>query len=377
MIKSMLEDVFEKIEAAIDLKHIAEVEQLHRDAMHYREVSRIPMNVNYPADDSLVKLPYTEVFNDPEKMLYNELVSIRNNVWNSVRIQDDYPLQIRPNYGIGIISSLFGAGVSVRDNAMPWVIPLPDENAFAKAVSHGIPDLKSELTERVLEAYEVFDAWLNKYPKCRQAIHVTQPDMQGPFDNLDLLRGSDIFYDLYDDPALVHQALQVISDTMVAYQKSLPILNDQLGDNCYVIHFAAYSGSILLKLDTETAMISEKMFEEFCMPYNQRVLNAMGGGSIHFCGGGKEWPARHMPRHNISCLNFGNPEMQDLFTDWKQAREQKICVVGYGQSRQYPFLLDQLKRGIRTGVTFTAKAENAEEARRVVAEHHRWCAENF
>lgn len=377
MIKSMLESVFEKIENALDMEHVAEVEKLHLDAMHYEKVSRIPMNVNYPPDESFPALPYTEVFNDPEKMLYNELVSIRNSVWNSVRIKDDYPLQIRPNVGIGIISSLFGAGISVRDDAMPWVLPFEDDDAFVKAVSHGIPDLKGGLAGKVQETYQVFDEWLSKYPKCKKAIHVTQPDMQGPFDNLDLMRGNSVFYDLYDDPELVQQALGVISDTMIAYQKSLPVLNDRLGDDCYVIHFAVYAGNILLKLDTETSMISEEMFEEFCKPNNERVLNEMGGGSIHFCGGGKAWPSKHMPDHNITCLNFGNPEMQDLFTDWKAAREKKICVVGYGQTQHYDFARQQMEKGLRTGVTFSVMADDVEEAKRVLAEHHQWCGKNF
>lgn len=377
IIRPMLESVLEKIEQALDMDHVSEAERLHQDAMHYRRVSRIPMNVNYPADETLPKLPFTEVFNNPEKMLYNELVSIRNSVWNSVRIQDDYPLQIRPNYGIGIISSLFGAGVSVRDDTMPWVIPFADDEAFVKAISHGIPDIRGGLSGRVLETYQVFEEWLSKYPKCKQAIHVTQPDMQGPFDNLDLMRGNSIFYDVYDDPEMVHQALDVVSDTMMAYQKSLPHLNDRLGDGCYVIHFAVYRGNILLKLDTETAMISEEMFEEFCKPYNQRVLNEMGGGSIHFCGGGKKWPSRQMPQHNITCLNFGNPEMQDLFADWGQAMEKKICVVGYGQNQHYEFLRQQMEKGIRTGVTFSVLADDVEEARNVLAQHRAWCDKNF
>ena len=370
--KELLNEVLEKIEDRLDLQHAAEVEKLHVDAMHYAEIPRIPLSIEFPADETFVRFPYTEVFKDPEKMLYNELVSLNDSVWNHVRLQDDYPLQIRPNYGVGLISSLFGAEIAVKDGMMPWVIHMKDESAFRKAIATGIPDLTGGLAGRVTEAYEVFQEYLKPYPKCTAAIHLTQPDMQGPFDNLDLLRGEDIFYDLYDDPQMVCEALDVISDTMIAYQQSLPKLNDRAGEDCYYIHRAIYGGNILLKLDTETAMLSEVMFEEFCRPYNQRVLEALGGGSIHFCGGGFDWHARQIPKHDIMSVNFGNPERQDLFTDWKDAMERKISVVGYGQMQSYSFIQDLLERGLRTGVTFLGWAENYEQAKRIYDNYREW-----
>lgn len=375
--RDKLEAVFEKIEDALDLDHVEEVEKLHLDSMHYEKVSRIPLSVSYPADPEFQSFTYAEAFHDPEKMLYNELVSIGCNVWNSVRIKDDYPLQIRPNYGIGVIPSLFGAEVKVKDDIMPWVVPLDGEEAFRKAISHGVPDVNGGLAGKVKEAYEIYREWLHRYPKCERAIHLTQPDMQGPFDNVDLMRGMEIFYDLYDEPEMVHEALNVVTDTMIAYQKSLPVLNDRAGKDCFYIHFAVYGGNMVIKLDTETAMLSEEMFEEFCKPYNERILKAMGGGSIHFCGGGKEWPARQMHHDHVTCLNFGNPEMQDLFTSWKDAREKKIPVVGYGQTQSYEFARQQMEKGIRTGVTFLSHADSLEEAQRAVEEHRMWCEKHF
>ena len=71
----------------------------------------------------------------------------------------------------------------------------------------------------------MFEEYLRPYPKCRKAIHLTQPDMQGPFDSVDLMSGGDVFYDLYDEPEMIHEALNVVSDTMVAFQfvRRIPI----------------------------------------------------------------------------------------------------------------------------------------------------------
>lgn len=373
MSEPMVTQVLEQIEALLDLEHAREVEGLHLDALHFRDIPRIPLSVEYPPDPRFPRLPFREVFNDPEKMLYNELVSIPNNILNSVKIQDDYPLQIRPNYGIGLISSLFGVKIRVDDDTSPWVLHFEDKKAFRAAISHGIPDLGGGLAGRVREAYDAFSRLLAPFPKCAAAIHMTQPDMQGPFCNLQLIRGDELFYDLYDDPEMIHEALDVITDTMIAYQKSLPKLNDRAGSDAHYILLGIYGGSFLLKLDTETAMISESMYEEFCTPYNQRILLAAGGGSVHFCGGGKEWPARRIPEHRISSLNFGNPELQDLLTDWDEARKRHISTVAYGWGQPYSFLQRKMEQGLHQGVTFLTRAESQSEAEEILARHRAWC----
>lgn len=373
----MLEKALEQLERNLDLEHAAKVEKLHLDAMNYEKTARIPLSVEYPADQQFPKYPFSEVFRSPEKMLYNELVSIGNNVWNSVRLRDDYPLQIRPNYGIGLIASLFGAEIRVDEDRMPWVMHIESEERFRKVISHGIPDIRGGLAGKIRETYEVFQELLRPYPKCAQAIRLTQPDMQGPFCNLQMIRGEETFYDLYDDPEMVHEALDVITDTMIAFQRSLPALNDRAGSHAHYILFGIFGGGFLLKLDTETAMISEDMYEEFCMPYNKRILDAVGGGSVHFCGGGKKWPSQRIPEENIYSVNFGNSDMQDILTDWTEARDRKISTIGYGWGLPYSFLKKYMERGLRTGVTFLTKADSFEEAKQILEQHNSWCERNF
>ena len=72
------------------------------------------------------------------------------------------------------------------------------------------------------------------------AIRLTQPDMQGPFCNLQLIRGDQLFYDLYDDPDMIHEALDLITDTMIACQQALPTLNDKAGEEAHYILFGIY-----------------------------------------------------------------------------------------------------------------------------------------
>ena len=100
-----LDELLGYLEEHLDADHCEDVERRHVLAMDFEPVERPPLSVNIPVDDRARPFPYHEAFYDFDKMLYNELTAIDCNVLNSVETKDDYPLQIRPNFGIGIIPS--------------------------------------------------------------------------------------------------------------------------------------------------------------------------------------------------------------------------------------------------------------------------------
>jgi hypothetical protein len=46
------------------------------------------------------------------------------------------------------------------------------------------------------------------------------PDLQGPLDTAELLRGSDIYTDLYDRPEMIQHALKVIATAQIGFVRS-------------------------------------------------------------------------------------------------------------------------------------------------------------
>ena len=54
-----------------------EIARRHQAALTYEPVERLPLVVSYPLppDDPWQPFPHHEIFDDPEKMLFNELVS--------------------------------------------------------------------------------------------------------------------------------------------------------------------------------------------------------------------------------------------------------------------------------------------------------------
>ena len=186
-------------EENIDLDHIRRVERLSYDALHFRDVPYLPLTIR-TAPEGFDSYPLIDAYNDPEKMLYNELLnSTFHSPYNSVRTKDHCALQIRSNHGIGILASLFGCKSSIINNEMPWVTHMPLEEA-KKVFGNGVPELNSALGKTVVETYQYYHQRLKDYPITYESVRITQPDMQGPFDIFHLVVGNECFLLTYDDP---------------------------------------------------------------------------------------------------------------------------------------------------------------------------------
>jgi hypothetical protein len=122
-----LTQVLEWVEERIDLAHVVAVEERHINTLRWEPVDRAPVTFVVPVSEPFVPYPYFEVFHDPVKMLVNELVGpyamlgASPSIINSVIIQDDFPLQIRANFGVGLAASLLGAKSEVTGDNFPGV----------------------------------------------------------------------------------------------------------------------------------------------------------------------------------------------------------------------------------------------------------------
>lgn len=366
-----LDELLCYLEDHIDPEHCERVEKLHAQAMDYQPIDHPPLCVNIPTDPRVTPFLYEEAAQDFDKMLYNELTAIDCNVLNSIETKDDYPLQIRPNYGVGLIPSLYGAGIKVRGNSMPWVEHMSLDEGVA-LISKGLPDLEAGLGKKVRQCCEHFRERLAPYPKCSKYIHITQPDLQGPFDNLHLMMGADVFYHLVEEPETMHDLLNMLTQSYIGYRQYIdPYLTDSAdnGKKCYV-HFGLYAAPIVVKEDTATACISQDMYEEFALPYNLKIYETFGGGSLHYCGKEKPWHYESIVKKPISCLNFGNSELHDWKNDFPFLQQRKICIVNVGEGQPYQFYEKLIEQDlIPTGVTLMTHASTRYEAVAILNRH--------
>lgn len=366
------------LEENIDLEHCKKVEQLHLDAMSYQNISFIPLTVicqkgSHYTYQSLVDLqpyPYIEAFDNPEKMMFNELLWSFSSIVNSVKLKDYFPYQIRSNHGIGIINSMFSQSIKLVNNDMPWVEPVENGmDSIKKIIKKGIPDFKSGLGGKVLETHQFYIDKLKEYPKCDKAIHVTQPDMQGPFDIAHLMLGSDVFYEVYDNEDILLELLDLIAETYIGYRKFIePYLTDKAGGKSVYVHGAIYGGKVIIKDDTAMINLSKPQYEKFSQAFNRKILDEFTG-SIHYCGQEREWHHQVLMNPSLKTVQYGNPEMHDIDYDYTVWSKKKIPIVFWGYNQGYEFIQEALNKGIKTGMTFACRVDTLDEGKRILDQY--------
>ena len=241
-----------------------------------------------------------EQFDDREKMLVEHL-------WGMIgtaRGTGDGQLTIRVNFGVGFIPSLFGLKSRfVQADQMPWVIG----HLSREEIAHlEVPDVRSAgLMPRALETLSYFKEKLDG------KAHVYLSDTQGPFDIAHLLRGHELYYDVYDDPEFVHRLMDVATETYIAASK---VMKEAIGEPLD----EGYHGGMVMEhggvrvCDDSSINLSDAMFREFVQPYMARVLKPFGGGWYHFCGNGKHLLNSILDIEEVRGINFGNPERYDF-----------------------------------------------------------------
>jgi len=237
-------------------------------------------------------------------------------------------LNVRCNYGTGILPSLFGLEIYVMDesmNTLPTVRPLHNLDSVQCLLDKGIPDLKQGYGGKVFEMGERFVEILSSYPKSTNVIQVYHPDLQGPLDICELLFGSSLFLALYDQPALVKDVLSLVCQTYIEYMKSWIKLHPfRTEGNAHWGLF--YRGSIMLREDSGMNLSAE-MFKEFSLPYDQRLLHEFGGGAVHFCGKGDHYIGNLAQLDDLTAINLTQPSYNDMETIYQNTIDRGICLL--------------------------------------------------
>ena len=363
-----LEVVLGWIEDGLDLDHLASVEDRHISALRWEAVDRPPVTFSAPVPEPFSAYSYHESFRDPTKMLVNELVGPYAavgpgpSIVNSVLLKDDFPLQIRAFYGVGLVASLFGAVSEVQGNNFPWVRPIgPD--ALKHLVAHGVPEFNGGLFQRMLDTVAYYKEELAAYPKCQKAMHITQPDLQGPFDIAAQLCGGEIFTAFYDRPDFLRELLELMAETYVQVcRKASAASTESLRDDFIYLHFTICRGKCLLKDDSST-ILSPRVYTEFIRPVNEKVLRAVGGGGIHWCGSGDHWRREFLDTEGLLGLDLGNPSMIDL-PAWEQGLRERKIPVGNMSWGAEDFFADGPTSTFPTGASFTVRIESHDRAKR-------------
>lgn len=239
-------------------------------------------------------------------------------------------LGVRSNYGVGILPSLFGAEPYImarEQNCLPNSRALPGgADGIRAMLDNGIPPLTNGWGGKVLETGRRFAEALAPYPLAQKHVHLYHPDLQGPMDVCELVWGSEIFVDLYEEAELVHAALDLITETYARFMREWQRIVPPRGANS--MHWAVLIPGQLLLRDDSAMNLSPEMYREFILPYNQRLFDAFGGGAIHACGKVDHWLPVASELRGFGAFNMSQPSYNNMEEVYRHTVDKGIRIIG-------------------------------------------------
>jgi hypothetical protein len=252
-------------------------------------------------------------------------------------------LSLRPNYGTGIIPSMYGAKVFIMPreiNTLPGARPLPGAMVDIKRILE-----KQEMVFSKNLAGRVFDfaeRWMEvsaPYERISGHVHIYNPDLQGPLPLVELLWGSDVYADLFEEPETVNAALGFFTEVIISFLKKFHALCPPYDREHSVEWGLLHRGGIIIRNDA-AMNISGDMYEAFVLPVDQRIIDAFGGG-IHFCGKGDHYIGHVSGIRGISTFNMSQPECNNMETIYQNTIDKGIVIIGLPSA--------EVKRAVESG----------------------------
>ena len=368
-VRDRLYDLLERLDRELDRDDEEKIHELHRDALEFRPVDRLPVVVacseEHPED--MQPYAYSEAVEDPEKMLFNELVSaFGTSILRRGEIGDDLPATVRANFGTIMVASCFGARLDWVDDNPPWVHHFETRDDLVRSIEKGA-DLNSTSVERAIEFMEFYHHTLADFPELREIVKIVIPDLQGPLDNAAMLRGSDIFIEMATDADFVSSLLSQMAQTQLELWRRFFRLAANEDEGYVHQHGVLGKGNILIRNDS-SIMISSEMYEDLVRPRDVTVLDGVGGGGIHSCGDINHLFPVYAQSDFAASIDYGQSWMNDLDAQYDSAASQGVALLRVRAERDELVDATILDR-FPTGVSLIYESESVDEARETLSRY--------
>ena len=322
MLRSCLDDLSRRIDERQEQHHRQQWHafvhgQWKQDVFAPMPRKPAPPQVNWPA------ISVNTAFNDFEAMLLQQLGGCSRSVDGGAA-----PLNVRCNYGTSIIPSLFGVELFMmaeEANTLPTSHPLRSTDAIRRLVDAGVPDIHRALGSRTFAMAEQFVDVLDKYPVLGRNIEIYHPDAQGPIDIAEVIWGSEIFYAFGDEPQLLHDFLQIITQTYINFMRHWYKLVPPKW--AFSTHWnTAHMGRLMLRNDS-LMNLPPDLYIEFVRPMDQKLFDEFGGGAIHFCGRGDHFIEPMSQMRGLTAVNLSQPELNNMATIYQHTVDKGIKII--------------------------------------------------
>lgn len=236
-------------------------------------------------------------------------------------------LNIRCNYGTGILPTLFGCDLYMMDvstNTLPTALPM-GEDKIKSLLDAGLPDTHRNLGGKVFEAAGRFLQALDAYPILKEHIRLFHPDAQGPIDVAELVWGSEIFLAFYDNTDLLKDFLRLTTETYQAFLREWFALVGREGE--YSAHWGALMKGHLMIRNDSLMNLSPQIYTEYVRPLDQQLFDEFGGGAIHFCGRGDHFIKAMCEMAGLTGIQLSQPEYNDMEVVYQNTVDQSIKLI--------------------------------------------------
>ena len=371
-VERALDQLLRLVADHVDLHHCRRVDERYRRALSWEEVDAPPLVVQ-AGFGSVIPLPepwsrfrhypYRETFAQPAAMLQNMLLE---RVVPGLILKDDNPLAVRNNHGVVQLASALTGTWSMVEDDYPWLGRLDSLDRVREVAGGEGLDPAAGLLPLVAETLAFYREALACYPVCREAVQVSLPDLQGPMDTAEQLWGGEIHYAFTDEPELLARLLSRIVDAMVlAWRLLRPYAINRLEALAHTQHGYQVPGRLMVRNDSST-LLSGRTYARFIRPHDARLLDGVGGGTIHFCGNGQHLVGEMLAIPGLRGLDFGQPDQMDVAAAYAMCREKRVALTHLMPTRD-DLLSGNARRNLPTGAVFVYQPTSLDDARAVLS----------
>ena len=239
--------------------------------------------------------------------------------------QDVYIPFLMPWFGTGVLASGFGIDVKFLDKMDPAVdLPTIQDIQQVRDLKKPNP-LKDGLMPRVLNTI--------RYMRENTDFPVGVTDCQGPLTTALQIIGYDkMIYWMHDHPEMIHDLMQLVTDSLIEWIRvQKEIAGQSRDDDAYVlgVKIPGGIGGVWIS-DDDSVIFGKDLYREFVVPYNSQVLEAFGGGVIHFCGSANQHIENFLSTRGLKAIHNLNLDHLDEAARLCHALAEKKLVYMVG-----------------------------------------------
>jgi uroporphyrinogen-III decarboxylase len=296
------------------LRFEAAAERIRSTYLHQRS-DRLPLviaDVNCALCCEQPSLIPDDYFTNPGVMCDYQLGKMERHLR---QFDDDYIPVLIPWFGTGVIPSALGCEILFQPKLDPAVgQPVLKEPADIGKLSLPNP-YKDGLMPRVLHCID--------HMRASSDVAVSVTDTQGPLNIALCLCGLEtLCFWMSDHPQAMHELMEFCAEALIQWVKvQKKHAGQELSSGAFPhgLFLPKGFGGVSIS-DDDCVVLSAKLYREFVVPYNSKVLRAFGGGTLHFCGTAEHQIGNFLQTEGLTGINnfcMGNfrqiRKMQEAF----------------------------------------------------------------